>query len=75
MVQISVVRFVKFIKLCCCDRLKLELLKAGDEIYFEHQMKKQVLIQKKCAAMEKEKAEKYLQLEKIYVCHYFILKL
>lgn len=67
----SFVRFGKFIKFCCCDRLKLELSKAEEEVYFQYQMKKQILIQKKFAAMEKAETEKYLQLKEEYVCHIY----
>ncbi|XP_024889323.1 structural maintenance of chromosomes protein 1A-like isoform X2 [Temnothorax curvispinosus] len=48
------------------DRLKLELLKAEEAVNFEHQRKKQILIQKKCAAEEKAETETYLWLKKQY---------
>lgn len=46
-------------------------MKAGEEVYFEHQMKKQILIQKKYATMEKAETERYLQLKEAYVCHIY----
>ncbi|XP_071568818.1 LOW QUALITY PROTEIN: structural maintenance of chromosomes protein 1A-like [Temnothorax nylanderi] len=48
------------------NRLKLELSKAEEAVYFEHQRKKQILIQKKYAAAEKAETETYLQLKKQY---------
>ncbi|TGZ53900.1 Collagen alpha-2(I) chain [Temnothorax longispinosus] len=49
-----------------CGRLKLELSKAEEAVNFEHQRKKQILIQKKCAAEEKAETETYLWLKKQY---------
>ncbi|XP_071629563.1 LOW QUALITY PROTEIN: structural maintenance of chromosomes protein 1A-like [Temnothorax longispinosus] len=48
------------------NRLKLELSKAEEAVNFEHQRKKQILIQKKCAAEEKAETETYLWLKKQY---------
>ncbi|XP_077268586.1 structural maintenance of chromosomes protein 1A-like isoform X2 [Temnothorax americanus] len=48
------------------NRLKLKLSKAEEAVHFEHQRKKQILIQKKCAAEEKAETETYLWLKKQY---------
>lgn len=65
----SIIRFDKLTKLLLCyGRLQLELSKVKDEIQFVHQTKKDVLTQKKFAMTEKKEAEKYLQIQKQYVC-------
>lgn len=61
-------RFYKITRFWCYDRLKSELLKAEEEVHFEHQMMKQVRIKKKYAIAEKAETEKYLQLKEEYVC-------
>ncbi|XP_018366242.1 PREDICTED: structural maintenance of chromosomes protein 1A-like [Trachymyrmex cornetzi] len=48
------------------DRLKLELLDVAEKINFEDKLKKQILIQKKYAIMEKAETEKYLKLKEQY---------
>ncbi|KAG5316334.1 SMC1A protein, partial [Pseudoatta argentina] len=45
------------------DRLKLELLNMAEKINFEDKLKKQILIQKKYAIMEKAETDKYLKLK------------
>ncbi|KYM93308.1 Collagen alpha-2(I) chain [Atta colombica] len=53
------------------DRLKLELLNMTEKINFENKLKKQILIQKKYAIMEKAETDKYLKLkEQHYLCCY-----
>jgi len=47
-------------------------LKAEEEVYFQHLMKKEILIQKKYATAEKAETEKYLKLKEQYVCHIYI---
>ncbi|XP_018301786.1 structural maintenance of chromosomes protein 1A-like [Mycetomoellerius zeteki] len=45
------------------DRLKLELSNVAIKINFENKLKKQILIEKKYAIMEKAETEKYLKLK------------
>lgn len=52
----------------CYDRLKMKLAQVEDEIQFTQNIKKQLLMNKKYTIIEKEKAEKYLQLQEQYVC-------
>lgn len=46
-------------------------MNAEQEVYIEHQMKKQILVQKKYAIAEKAETEKYLELKEQYVCHIY----
>ncbi|KAL0128334.1 hypothetical protein PUN28_003545 [Cardiocondyla obscurior] len=48
------------------ENLKLKLLSAEEEVFFQHQIKKVKLNEKKYALMEKAEENKYLQLEKQY---------
>lgn len=48
-------------------------MEATEEVNFQHQMKKQILIQKKHAIAEKAETDKYLQLKEQYVCHIYFL--
>lgn len=46
-------------------------MKAEEEVHYEQQMKKEILIQKKHAIMEKAETKKYMQLEEQYVCNIY----
>lgn len=65
------VRFDKFTRFLCYDRLKLKLFKAREEVLYKNQMKKKILIERENARMEEAEKEKYIKLEKQYVCHIY----
>ncbi|XP_039303602.1 structural maintenance of chromosomes protein 1A isoform X2 [Solenopsis invicta] len=48
------------------ERLKSELLKVEDETHLQHQMLKQLRVQKKNATVEKAETKEYLQLQEEY---------
>lgn len=65
------VRFDKFTRFLCYDRLKLKLFQAGEEVFYTNQKKKQMLLERESAMMEKVEKEKYIKLEKQCVCHIY----